>query len=249
MRLRIWIPTFLLLLICSFVFADGLDLPITDPRLQKKVAGPPPPPEPLEYLDPTDEPPIFYGEEIDLEDDSLIFVIDGSGSMSFPANGAQRGRMAGELSRWDVVKAELKKSINAMSENIEFNIVKYACDIVFWSDTMKPANEANKASASAWLDRFVHGRTAWDGIHGGTGTGPAVAAALGVKDNLNIVLLTDGEPNCPWGHDSFNEHRNAIRINNTQGAVIDVFGVVASGQHRAFCQAVAADSGGSYYDR
>jgi len=43
-------------------------------------------------------------------------------------------------------------------------------------------------------------------------------------------------------------HRAMIRRNNTQGATINVFGISASGSYRAFCQAVASDSGGSYFD-
>ena len=67
-----------------------------------------------------------------------------------------------------------------------------------------------------------------------------------------MVLLTDGEPNCGLydEYDSFNieAHRNVIRMENRQHAVINVFGIAASGQYRRFCQNVAADSGGSYFD-
>ena len=39
-----------------------------------------------------------------------------------------------------------------------------------------------------------------------------------------------------------------IRSANRQGAVINVFGIAATGAQRRFCQQVAADSGGSYID-
>ena len=43
-------------------------------------------------------------------------------------------------------------------------------------------------------------------------------------------------------------HRSMIRNANSQGATINVFGIAASGSYRAFCQGVAADSGGAYFD-
>jgi hypothetical protein len=39
-----------------------------------------------------------------------------------------------------------------------------------------------------------------------------------------------------------------IRDANTQGASVNVFGIAASGSYRAFCQGVASDNGGQYFD-
>ena len=43
-------------------------------------------------------------------------------------------------------------------------------------------------------------------------------------------------------------HRSVIRGANSQGATINVFGIAASGSYRAFCQGVASDAGGAYFD-
>ena len=42
-------------------------------------------------------------------------------------------------------------------------------------------------------------------------------------------------------------HRSTIRTHN-RGSVIHVFGISAMGSLRRFCQAVAHDSGGNYFD-
>ncbi len=78
---------------------------------------------------------------------------------------------------------------------------------------------------------------------------------------MAVVLLTDGlpnygipltlHPNTPQGTQlvaQFDAHRRVIRDANAQGATIDVFGVAATGLMRSFCQSVASDSGGSYFD-
>jgi Mg-chelatase subunit ChlD len=70
--------------------------------------------------------------------------------------------------------------------------------------------------------------------------------ALADKENRSVVLLTDGAPNC--GASDIDGHRRMIRAHNTQGATINVFGIAASGTYRSFCQNVATDSGGSYFD-
>ena len=74
----------------------------------------------------------------------------------------------------------------------------------------------------------------------------ATALALAEKSNMTVVLLTDGAPNC--GANGASGHRRMISSANTQGASINVFGIAASGSYRAFCQGVAGDSGGSYFD-
>ena len=117
-------------------------------------------------------------------------------------------------------------------------MIAYDCGTRQWQQDMQPADDGNKASAIAWEMALQP--------TGATGTGPAVALSLGDKDNMAVVLLTDGAPNC--GANGFGGHRSMIVSANTQGATINVFGIAASGSYRAFCQGVASDSGGSYFD-
>jgi len=218
----------------------ALDLPLEKPEyvVDPVDEEPPTPEEPID--DPSDEPPpTIYGEEIDSENDTIFYVLDFSGSMrrdrqSFttPAGTVRQG------ARIDRAKAELTRSIQGLSPNFRFNIVRYNCNTRTWQGGMVEADEANKQAAIAWIDS--------QRASGGTATGPATALGLAEAENMAVVLLTDGRPNC--GADGYEGHRQTIRIANVQGAVINVFGIAASGDYRAFCQAVAADSGGTFVD-
>lgn len=220
---------------------DGLDLPIMPPDYVGN-AGKPPAPDPEVGEDPRDEPPpIIYGEEIDSESDTIIYVLDTSGSMDWDyQNYVNLDGQRVNGPRIDRAKTELVRSISALPKNFKFNVVAFSCWVQPWRWELQEANDANKQAASGWVLGLQP--------YGGTGTGPAVAVALFERENMSIVLLTDGAPNCGTLSQSMEEHRRMIRDNNTQHATINVFGIAASGGYRAFCQQVASDSGGSYFD-
>jgi hypothetical protein len=220
----------LLLLLALVALAPDphLDLPVTKDKLPppESITGtlPPPPPD-----DPHDEPPpLFFGEEIDTRTPSLIYVLDFSSSMDY-------------RKRIDTLKTEFARSVNGLSPAFRFNVVTYGCWTKRWQGESVPASRANKAAGIAW----VNGQQP----QGGTATGPAVALGLQEKTNYAIVLLTDGDPNCGCEIAPFTDcHRRMIRNANSQGATINVFGIAARGEYRAFCQGVAAESGGGYTD-
>ena len=159
-----------------------------------------------------------------------------AGDSLFVASDKRRTQASGP--RIDRAKAELIRSIQGLSENFKFNIIAYDCGTRQWQGSMQEANDANKSAATGWV--AGHRPT------GATGTGPAAASALGDKDNMAVVLLTDGAPNC--GASGSSGHRRMIANANTQGATVNVFGIAASGSYRSFCQGVASDNGGSYVD-
>lgn len=216
----------------------SLDLPMAPPIAP--VIPPPMVPEEDEGDDPRDTPPpTIYGEEIDTENDSIYYVIDISYSMMTDRQSYTTVDMTvGTGNRMDRARAELIRSIKGLSDNFSFNVVAYDCSTVTWQTSMQDATVGNKNAAIAWALALAP--------RGATGTGPATALALAEKTNMAIVLLTDGAPNC--GASGTDGHRTMISSANTQGASINVFGIAASGQYRAFCQGVAADSGGSYFD-
>ncbi|HYE89686.1 MAG TPA: hypothetical protein VEA38_01645 [Terriglobales bacterium] len=258
MNRRAWLEVLAAPLLCAvLVLAQDLDLPMQPPKpfagiASGKHADPLPLSSPVEEKDPRDEPPpVFFGEEIGADGGAIVFVIDRSGSMSDPvrpyATGIGPGGQVVPLdpsipappTRMEAAKAELRRCIAALAPSFRFNLFAYDCTITQWSAALQPADPAPKASALAWLEGLQPG--------GATATGPATAAALLQHPNcVSFVLLTDGAPNCPFGDRS--EHRAMIRAANRQGATIAVFGIAAYGEFRGFCQAVAADSGGPYYD-
>lgn len=202
-----------------------LDLPVVldtyDPSKQAPV-----PPTP-EADDPRDEPPpFFFGEEIESENDSICYVIDISGSMR-------------RYDRLERAKAELRRSIQALPPNVCFNVIAYSCLVLSWQPATVRATPEHKALALGWVDALQGS--------GGTATGPATALALADRECLAVALLTDGAPNC-GAYPELEGHRAMIRSANEQRAIINVFGVDARGDWRTFCQDVAADSGGGYYD-
>jgi hypothetical protein len=189
-----------------------------------------------------DDEPNLYNEDLPTKDESIIYVLDISGSMDWGTStftGLDGNPTTG--SKLDRAKVELIRSIQALSDNFLFNVFAFDCDIYRWSAARQRAVPAAKASAAGW----VSSRRAL----GATGTGPAMAAALADRDNHTCVLLTDGAPNCigdNWSA-TINDHRRMIRSSNLQQAVIHCFGIGAYGEFEQFCRDVAADNGGRYY--
>jgi hypothetical protein len=217
-----------------------LDLPVDKPPT-KKTRPPVGPPEDTE-----DGRPHFYGQEIRSENATIFYVIDISGSMAYdlaeyvtPDGNVRTG------SRLDRAKAELMRSVLSLPPNFKFDMLAYDCSSYVWQPDLVPANTPNKADAVRWTNALMPG--------GGTGTGPATALVLRTKNLKLAVLLTDGAPNCYLGGatgslDDFDAHRRIIREANTNPAIVNVYGIGATGPFKQFCIDVASDNGGTYTD-
>lgn len=206
------------------------DLPISQPILRAEVVNDPPPPD-------EDDNPTIYDEEIVTRNDSIIYVLDISGSM----NGDRRSYTGLDGStaygtRLDRAKTEVAKSITSLTQNFYFNIIAYDCDVRKWSASKQKADPGPKASAIGW----TMGLTAV----GATGTGPAVVNALGDKENFTVVLLSDGSPNC--GATGIAGHLRMIQTANTQRAAIHCFGISCYGDFERFMRDIAITNGGRY---
>lgn len=215
---------------------SNLDLPMTKPQGEITTPQLPPPPEEPE---PEEEPPTFHGEPIPSENSTIFYVIDESCSMGWDnrsyVDDEGNTRSGNRMAR---AKSELRKSVRALPRSFKFNIIAYGCSIKRHRGAMVEATPNNKNAAVGWINGL--------NPNDGTMTGPATAAALADKNNMSVVLLTDGSPNC--GASGTSGHRNVINAANTQNAVITVFGIGATGSLRSFCQQVASDNGGTYVD-
>jgi hypothetical protein len=232
-----------------------MDLPIQPTWHGAPAPETPPEPKPVQKEeppkgeDPRDvPPPTFFGEEIDASTDSIIYVIDISGSMTIHAEPFEdeSGKIVNTGNRLDRAKAELKKSIQGLPENFSFNIFVYdECPNSCWG-SKQAATDANKSAAFGWVDAIQPA--------GWTNTGLAVQTALADKENKTVVLLSDGAPNfldCGMQYvGTFDEHAKLIRSSNTQGARVNTFGIgIASDPDaRGFMQRVASENGGTYVD-
>ncbi len=252
---------------------DVLDLPIEKPIRGRALQTPEPTPDPVEEPTseptadpkpdpkpdpepanepiseppadvPQDEAPTFFGNEIETPSQSIIFVIDRSGSMWLkvdPFVGLD-GQIVSGGNRLDRAKVELKRAIAALTDNFVFNIVFYDECVYAWQAARVQANNNNKSAAIAFVDQIQP--------DGWTNTGVAMLAALAEKENDVVVLLSDGAPNfldCALTTAGDIEyHRALISWANSQGARIDAFGIGLDDLTRTFMMNVAADAGGSF---
>jgi hypothetical protein len=225
-----------------------LDLPIDAPPLTvpgKTAPTPPPPPPPPPPQGSGD--PTIYGKTQKSENGTIVYVIDVSGSMGWdmgqytaPDGSTQTG------DRLDRAKAELAKSVVSLPNTFKFNMYSYDCGSYPWQGGLQPADDQHKQDAMGWISNLQP--------MGATGTGAAVAQALNSNTSCKLfVLLTDGAPNCDAGDESGDAsciaaHLQMIDQNNTQHAVINVFGIGATGEFKQFCMDVASQNGGQYSD-
>ena len=240
---------------------SDLDLPVSVPLPKTQMTGlvrpdgrMPPDLEPGMPLpppsdDPRDEPPpVFYGEEIEGDTNSVIYVIDNSGSMSLTVEPYQdeNGQVISAGNRLDRAKMELRRSISSLPDSFHFNVIFYDECTMHCFRAKQQATAANKAAAFAWIASVQP--------DGWTNTGLAVAEALRDKENTAVVLLSDGSPNfldCGMVYvGTFQQHRDLIRNTNTHRATVNAFGIglAADRDARSFMQAVAAENGGSYVE-
>jgi Mg-chelatase subunit ChlD len=169
---------------------------------------------------------------------TVIYVIDVSGSMGWDC-GQYTTPTAGP--RIDRARTELAKSVASLPRCFRFTMFSFDCDVAAWRERLVTADDANKAEAFRWIAALKP--------LGGRAIGPAVSAALGIRENKLVVLLVDGAPNCGAGDGSgdaacIEAHRRMIDRANTRRAEIDVFAINPWDEFRQFCDDVASDGGG-----
>ena len=238
---------------------DGIDVPQVDGKDKRRwqlnpgvlpPAAPPPAPG-GDATDPVDVPegpnPTFFGEVVEVTGNSVIYVIDNSGSMSMYVDSFvdENGQVVNGT-RLDRAKAELRRSISQLPENYHFNVLFYdECVMSCWTNKQQASAE-NKAASFNWINNVQP--------DGWTNTGLGVVTALGDKSNTTVVLLSDGAPNfmdCAMNYvGTYDQHRDLINTQNTQGARVNCFGIgiATDVDARSFLQSVAGDTGGTYVD-
>jgi Mg-chelatase subunit ChlD len=234
---------------------DDLDLPLDPkpdppkppPKQVTVAAAPAKAPPPVQTYDapPQSLPPEIYGKDLKSASASLVYVIDISGSMD-----NTDGQPTTRLER---AKRELERSLASLPQTFRFNVLAYDCSYSTRFDGggtgslgLATADPTHIAKAQTWVADLKAG--------GATGTGPSVCAALSERDNLLVVVLTDGAPNCGAGPGLDNDpntlaaHLSMVKWFNEQHAEIDVFGIGATGAFRQFCLDLAQQNAGGYQD-
>ena len=120
--------------------SSTLDLPMAPPSVPQ-VPVPRAPEEPEDEDDPRDTPPpTIYGEEIDSENDTIVYVLDISYSMNLGKQSYVRADQSLAMgSRMDRAKAELVRSIDGLGDNFSFNVIAYDCATEAWQEQLVEA--------------------------------------------------------------------------------------------------------------
>ncbi|MEO0649084.1 MAG: HEAT repeat domain-containing protein [Planctomycetota bacterium] len=215
----------------------------------------------------------YYG--IETPSTRMLFVVDVSGSMdNFVVD---RENFDGDDYRsWrriDVVRRELQKAVEALEENVEFNILAFSRDLDPWRAAPVAANVLQKQAAIEWLgsletvggveDKELASAglvSAADLEAGRTNSYAALMYSLGVIDakgrkldaddydlDLDTVFfLSDGVPSVGDFVDPDDILREVRMVNETRKVAIHT---LALGQFRkSFMELLAEQNGGTFVD-
>lgn len=177
-----------------------------------------------------DEPEtiIFYGQEY--ESDAFFWCMDRSGSMAW-----------GSPPPIQTLKQEVTQAINSLSRNAEFGLVAFGSTHETFPQPPMPvrANPSSKAAALAWVQARV--------AEGVTCMGAAGVTCVNMsnqcrKRNKTMIMLSDGEPNCPGCSSEIGDITQA----NFQRTPINTL-FIGTGTSGAQCmQSLASQNGGSF---
>jgi len=192
----------------------------------------------------------FYG--IQTKSKHIVYVLDHSGSMKGPASsGESTGNDGtGGLTKIEVAKNELWKSIEQLAPDATFNILFFQTDYTVFKQKMVKANAANKRAAKRYIDDIV--ADGYTNIHdtlerafqfGGQG---AVDKAYKVNFDT-IFFLTDGSPTAGKTTDTEEILAAVGRWNMSKRIKVHCVGIGA--HNSTFLRKLSADTGGEYTSR
>lgn len=190
----------------------------------------------------------YFG--LELKSARILFVLDRSGSMSFPIgyrDGMALSAALGKDSKMDVAVRELSGAIKALDERVSFNVVAFGTGLESFQRRPVRATRENREKAAKWVARLVpDGQTNLAGsllaAFENTRPGPGVPDES-VADTL--VVLTDGAPNCgpiAYENDTLAELR---RLNQDGWVAIHAIFLGIDGDE-AFMKSLASEHGGKF---
>ena len=191
----------------------------------------------------------LFGRQIASPSDSVIYIVDLSGSMVPPVSGfmSYEDRFGNWTSgsRLQVVQDRIIFSISELPPGFTFNVIAFSAGLLTCPNNMpwqqgSPvlATQLNKDAAIAWVQAWSAG--------GGTATTYAVEAALQMDpNNQTICLITDGQWNCPNGETNADQLCRMFNA-NLQNAAIHTFGIDVGGGFAVLLRDIASITGGTY---
>ncbi|MHC4924101.1 MAG: HEAT repeat domain-containing protein [Planctomycetota bacterium] len=133
----------------------------------------------------------FYG--IETRSERLLFILDFSGSMTFPASKKNKKRK-----KVDVLKEELKRALTGLPDGSTFNIVAFSVEVRQWKKKPQSRDGKTLKDALKWVDKQkVVGST---NIYGALEKGFGLIGVGAAKDKNyqpvydTVFFMTDGKP-------------------------------------------------------
>lgn len=165
---------------------------------------------------------------IEILSDSVVFVLDASGSMSLETGGS---------TRWELARDELAKAVEALPDGTPVNVVLFQEEAQAAFDAPRPLGKQVRRDLLSFA-RKVSPRESGNLL-------AAMLLALEQDDADTVFLLSDGAPSFGDRVDK-GRVRAAIRARNrSRKLVVNAIGLGAEkSTERSFLMGVARDSGG-----
>jgi len=192
----------------------------------------------------------FYG--IQTKSKHIVYILDHSGSMKGPAaSGVETGNegTAG-LTKIEVAKNELLKSLESLPPDSTFNILFYSDSFSIFKEKMVKANGTFKREAREYIEGIAANSSTniYDVLERAFEIGGQGAVDRAYKVNFDtIFFLTDGSPTSGKTTDTGEILAEVGRWNKAKKIKVHCVGI---GAHNSpFLQKLAAMTGGQYTSR
>ena len=188
------------------------------------------------------------------QSDSILYVIDCSGSMKEPVQLDTGRTSAGgkpeETTRLEACKKELIRALGLLNPKQKFSVIAYNDQPTFFEEKMLPATKANTERAKQFVSALQPNSST--NIHDSLQVGFGLAGR-GSNDKYygleldTIFLLTDGTPTKPDGTiDSTEQILLGVRQWNPLKRVTIHCIAIGQNLNRTFLQRLANENGGEF---
>ncbi|MEY2981910.1 MAG: hypothetical protein RL562_2137 [Planctomycetota bacterium] len=167
----------------------------------------------------------YYG--IPLRTDSMVFIIDLSGSMT---------AKVGEKTKLRAAQDQLIAVLRKLQPTQKFGLIGFGTDVGAWEPALVPASPKNVDEAVAWVERLA--------IRGSTNIYDSLERALAFEGVESIFLLSDGGPSA-GRFVAMDQIRAAVRVQNRDQRVrINTILIGGSAREQDFMRKLAGENDG-----
>lgn len=122
----------------------------------------------------------------DITSRRIVLVLDTSGSMLIPTGAAKDAKNPGGLTRFEVMRREVRRVIEDFPPATTFNIISFSGKVLPWKDKLIGASEGNKRAANKFIDVLK--------ADGETNSYGALEQAFKNAEADTVYFLSDGYP-------------------------------------------------------